>query len=152
MSLLEVERHVTHRAEDLFDLVGDVKRYPQFIPWIKAMRVSEMREQGPSKVRFLAEALVGFKMIRERFATWVSRDVHALAIDVDLHSGPFRMLKNRWRFVPERDGCLVKFAIDFEFSSPLLQGILNLNKERAAKAVMDAFLNEADKRYSRKSS
>ncbi len=151
MSLLEVERRVAHRPEDLFDLVGDVKRYPHFIPWIKAMRVTEMREQGPSKVRFLAEALVGFKMIRERFATWVSRDGNALAIDVDLHSGPFRMLQNRWRFIPDKNGCVVKFAIDFEFSSPLLQGILQMNKERAAKAVMDAFLNEADKRYPRKS-
>ena len=74
MSLLEVERRVSHRAEDLFDLVGDVKRYPDFIPWIKAMRVTEAREQGPLKIRFLAEALVGFKMIRERFATWVARD------------------------------------------------------------------------------
>lgn len=152
MSLLEVERRVPHRAEDLFDLVGDVKRYPHFIPWIKAMRVSEMREQGPSKERFLAEALVGFKMIRERFSTWVSRDAHALAIDVDLHSGPFRMLKNQWRFVQERDACLVRFAIDFEFSSPLLQALLQMNKERAAKAVMDAFLDEADRRYSGKSS
>lgn len=152
MSLLEVERRVAHRPEDLFDLVGDVKRYPHFIPWIKAMRVTEMREQGPYKIRFLAEALVGFKMIRERFATWVARDARTLSIDVDLHSGPFRMLQNRWRFIPDGDGCVVKFAIDFEFSSPLLQGILTMNKERAAKAVMDAFLDEADRRYSRKSS
>jgi coenzyme Q-binding protein COQ10 len=146
VSLLEVERRVSHRAEDLFDLVGDVRRYPEFIPWIKSMRLTDVREDG-AKTSFLAEALVGFKMVRERFVTRVARNSDALSIDVDLHSGPFRRLQNRWRFVPEDKSTLVKFAIDFEFSSALLQAILVTNKERAARIIMDAFLREADRRY-----
>ncbi|MET0545476.1 MAG: type II toxin-antitoxin system RatA family toxin [Caulobacterales bacterium] len=150
MSLLEVERRVAHQPTDLFNLVGDVRRYPEFIPWIKAMRVSQIKEEGP-KTRFLAEALVGFKMIRERFSTWVARDAEALSIAVDLHSGPFKVLQNRWKFLPDGRGTLVKFAIDFEFSSSLLQMVLSANKDIAAQMIMDAFIREADRRYGHQS-
>jgi coenzyme Q-binding protein COQ10 len=147
-SLIRVERIVPHRADDLFDLVGNVRRYPDFIPWIKAMRVTDLKLTGGVE-SFLAEAVVGFKMVRERFATRVSRNARAKTIDVEFHSGPFRRLENHWAFVERPGGALVTFDLDFEFKGPMLQLLVNANRERAAAAIMEAFLKEADRRYQR---
>jgi coenzyme Q-binding protein COQ10 len=99
-----VSRTLPYTPEQLFELVADVAKYPEFIPWITHMRVSNERVE-PEGIRALdAEAAVGFSFLRERFGTRVRRDPAAHVIDVSLLSGPFRKLENRWRFTSEGPG------------------------------------------------
>ncbi len=140
-------RIVPHAAEDVFTLVGDVRDYPHFIKWIKAMRV--MDESVSDGVGSLtAEALVGYKFVRERFATEVTLDKPNLAIDVAFLSGPFSKLENRWRFTPRADGRTdVDFWISFQFQNPLLQALFEANFDRATNKLMTAFEDRARQRF-----
>jgi coenzyme Q-binding protein COQ10 len=117
-SLAPSRRHgvLPYTPEQLFTLVGDVEAYPQFVPWITAMRTWNGRADAlVSTVD--AEAQVGFSFLREKFATRVRRDATALTVDVSLLYGPFKRLSNQWRFVPNETGTTVEFVIDFAFKS-----------------------------------
>ena len=132
-------RILPYTPEQLFQLVGDVDRYPQFVPWVTRLR-SWNRRSDEERVTLLdAEADVGFAIVRERFATRVRLDAPALTIDVDLISGPFRYLKNRWRFAPHPKGCELTFEIDFEFKSRLLQTLLAANFHYAVERLVGCF-------------
>lgn len=147
MTRQTVHRNFAYPPDALFDLVDDVLRYPEFIPWIKAMRVTRERQDGPRRIR-LAEALVGYKMIQERFATWVISDPEARVIETHLHHGPFRRLENRWRFDPDGvGGALVMFEIDYDFSLPILRGLVAAKGEEAGRRILTAFADEADRRF-----
>jgi coenzyme Q-binding protein COQ10 len=131
----------------LFDLVGDVDRYPQFVPWVTRLRSWNRRPDGEGVTLLDAEADVGFAIVRERFATRVRLDEPGLAIDVDLISGPFRRLKNRWRFAARPEGCELTFDIDFEFKSRLLQALLAANLHRAVERLVRCFEDRAKALY-----
>ncbi len=136
-------RRVPHAPEDVFDLVANVRDYPNFIKWIKAMRVKDERVVNGVGV-LKAEAVVGFKIVRERFATEVRVDKPAGAIDVAFISGPFDELDNRWRFHGLADGsCLIDFWIDFEFRNPLLQTLFTTNFDRVSGRLIRAFEQRA---------
>lgn len=138
-----MHRHVVTRVlpyapEQLFTLVGDVEAYPQFVPWITAMRTWNGRVDGP--VRTVdAEAQVGFSFLREKFATRVRRDAAALSVDVSLLYGPFKRLSNQWRFEPHALGASVEFIIDFAFKSRVLDALLAANLDRAAHTLIGCF-------------
>ncbi len=118
-----VTRVLSYSPEQLFDLVGDVEAYPAFVPWILSMRTWNKREaEGVSQLD--AEVQVGFSFLRERFSTHVRRDAKDRAITVSLLHGPFKRLVNRWRFAPDPAGTQIQFDIDFEFSSRLLDELL----------------------------
>lgn len=136
-----------HAPGDVFTLVSDVRDYPNFIRWIRAMRVTqESVTDGVGELT--AEAVVGFKLLRERFATRVTMDEPNLAIDVAFVSGPFRALENRWRFHPLPDGSTdVEFHIRYEFANPILTAVLAANFDRAATRIMDAFIARAAERF-----
>ena len=142
-----VVRRLAYRPEQLFTLVGDVERYPQFVPWVTALRTWNRRDIGEGVLALDAEARVRFSIIRERFATRVRLDRPALAIDVSLISGPFRRLENRWRFVPAAEGAELTFDIEFEFGSPLLQSLLAANFERAVGRLVGCFEQRAEDLY-----
>ena len=93
-----------YTPDQLFQLVGDVERYPEFVPWITSMRTWNARDLGEGAGSLDADAGVGFSFLKERFSTRVRRDAANHQIDVDLLSGPFRKLANRWQFEPEGDG------------------------------------------------
>jgi coenzyme Q-binding protein COQ10 len=131
----------------LFALVGDVDRYPDFVPWITRLRSWNRRPGGAGVTLLDAEAEVRYAIIRERFATRVKLDEAALAIDVDLISGPFRRLTNRWRFAPHAEGCELSFAIDFEFRSRLLQALLAANFQHAVERLVRCFEDRAKALY-----
>jgi coenzyme Q-binding protein COQ10 len=133
----------------LFDLVGDVERYPQFVPWVMRLRAWNRRSGGEGIALLDAEAEVGFSIVHERFATRVTLNEPALAIDVDLISGPFRRLQNRWRFKPHARGTELSFEIDFEFKSRLLDRLLAANLQRAVNRLVGCFEAEAKRRYGR---
>lgn len=148
MTVLRRSLELPYRAEDLFDLVGDVARYPDFIKWIQSLRVIDEMEEG-SVVSIRAEAVVGFLTFRERFTTDVTSDRLTRAIQVSLVRGPFRRLSNRWEFAPIDTGTRIDFYIDFKFRNVVLQTLAAANLDFAVNRIMDAFQDEAARRYPR---
>lgn len=144
-----VERVLPFRPEHLFELVGDVERYPEFVPWITAMRVRNPRQEGEGVSIVDAEAAVGFSFLKERFATRVRRDAPNRDIIVTLLWGPFKRLLNHWRFEDHPAGCKVVFEIDFEFRSRVLDALLAANFERAVDKLIRCFEARAESRYGR---
>jgi coenzyme Q-binding protein COQ10 len=137
-----------YRPEDLFDLASDVARYPDFISWIQSLKVLS-EQDAPDRLRRQAEVTVGFKGFRETFVTDIDARRADMAIDVALVRGPFRKLSNTWRINPSEAGSRVEFVIQFEFRNFVLQALADANKSFAVKRVIDAFVAEAGKRYSR---
>lgn len=106
----------------MFDVVADVEAYPQFLPWCVGLRVLKRETQGEREL-LLAEMLVGYKSLREKYTSRVVLDRKARTIDVTQTEGVFRTLENRWRFTPEGDRARVDFAIAFEFKSRILGAV-----------------------------
>ena len=138
-----VVRLLPYTPQQLFELVGDVRAYPQFVPWITSMRVWNERTDALGETLLDAEASVGFSFLREKFSTRVRRDPKAGEITVNLLHGPFRRLFNRWRFHEDGSGTRVEFEIDFEFKSRLLQTLLASNFHHAVDRLIGCFEDRA---------
>ena len=146
MAVHRLTRVLPYEPDQLFALVGEVRAYPQFVPWITSMRVSNVRAD-PVVDQVDAEATVGFSLFRERFSTRVRRDSEQLEIATDLLNGPFRRLKNNWKFEPQPTGCLVIFDIEFAFKSRLLDALLHANFDRAVDKLISCFEARARELY-----
>jgi coenzyme Q-binding protein COQ10 len=151
-----VQRHtetkvLPYQPDQLFDLVGDVMRYPEFVPWVSAMRTWNAGQPAPGVTQLDAEAEVRFAIVRERFATRVRKDANERQIDVDLLYGPFRSLHNQWRFAPHPCGTEVRFLIEFAFKSRLLEKLLAANARLASNKIMACFEAEAKRLYAQPS-
>jgi coenzyme Q-binding protein COQ10 len=142
-----VSKVLPYTPDQLFALVGDVNAYPDFVPWITSMRTWNARQLGQGVEAVDAEAGVGFSFLKERFSTRVRRDLTARQIDVDLLSGPFKRLANRWRFHPDPGGTRVEFDIDFLFKSRLLEALLAANFGHAVDRLMECFEARAKALY-----
>lgn len=143
-----VTRILPYTPEQLWLLVGDVERYPDFLPWVTSMRTWNQAEAGEGIDTLDAEAGVSFSFLRERFSTRVTRDRPALTIAVKLLSGPFRKLENRWRFRPHASGgAVIEFEIDFEFKFRLLDAMLAANSDAAVRKLMGSFEDRAKALY-----
>jgi coenzyme Q-binding protein COQ10 len=140
-------RRLPYRPEQLFELVGAVELYPEFVPWVSDMRVSGRRAGGEGVTLLDAKAQVGFAIIHESFSTRVRLDRPGLAINADLLSGPFRRLETRWRFAEADGGADLSFVIDFEFRSRLLHTLLAANFERAVARLIGCFERRAQALY-----
>jgi coenzyme Q-binding protein COQ10 len=127
----------------MFDLVADVKRYPEFVPHCLALRVLSEGQEGQKRV-LTAEMVAAYATLREKFRCTVVLDAPALSIDVDYVDGPFKRLVNRWRFVDEAGGSQVDFEIDFEFRNFLLQAAASTFFERVFARMAEAFVARAD--------
>lgn len=147
---IEAERILPYAPADLCRLVGDVREYPQFVPWLQSLRVikEERREQGGWEG--VAEATVGWKAIRERFSTTVRCEPAKGEVDVALVSGPFHALDNQWRFEPHEKGARVRFWISYHFKNPVLQAVVAANRDKLASRIMGAFEREARRRLGAK--
>ncbi len=131
-------RIVPHAAHLMFRVVADVEKYPQFLPWVVALRVLT-REQVKGRDVLTAEMAVGYGALREKYTSRVILDPAARAIDVAQTSGPFRILENHWRFTPEGAGCRVEFSIAYEFKSRLLNAVAGAAFGRVYVKMADAF-------------
>jgi len=133
-----------HSPQQLFDLVADVEKYPQFLPWCSAVRVN-----GREGNVITADMVVGFKVFRETFSTRVTmnRSNMPIRIDVEYLNGPFRYLNNHWIFEPHDEGCAVDFFIDFEFRSKILQKAIGAVFNEAVRKMVSAFEKRADEIY-----
>jgi coenzyme Q-binding protein COQ10 len=135
------ERVLPYTPKQLFDLVADIERYPEFLPWCVGARIKERR---PDLV--VADLIIGFRMFRERFTSRVSLDPPE-RIDVAYAEGPFRHLNNHWSFLPDPGGCRVGFFVDFEFQSRLLQRLIEVLFGEAVRRMVGAFEKRARDLY-----
>ncbi|UPT61122.1 MAG: type II toxin-antitoxin system RatA family toxin [Hyphomonadaceae bacterium JAD_PAG50586_4] len=146
---IEAERVLPYAPADLCRLVGDVRAYPEFIPWLQSLRVVKEEPRDEGGWEGVATAIVGWKAITERFSTTVRCEPAKGEVDVALVSGPFHALDNRWRFEPHEKGAKVRFWISYQFKNPLLNAVVSANKDKVAARVMGAFEREAKKRLGR---
>lgn len=142
-----VTKVLPYQPDDLFRLVSDVDSYPQFLPWVSSLRSWNRAADPDGVARVDAEAKVGFAIVRETFATRVRMDERARKIEVGLLYGPFRKLRNVWRFEPAEGGTKIEFEIDFEFKSRLLDALLAANLRYAADRLIACFEGRARKLY-----
>ena len=134
-------RHLPYSAEQMFDLVADVNRYAEFLPWVLAMRV---RQDTPAET--LADMIVGFKGLRETFTSRVGK-ARPDAIMVDYIEGPLKFLRNEWRFRPEPGGCAVEFSVDFAFKNRVFEMLAGQVFQVALRRMTGAFETRAAQLY-----
>lgn len=152
---MTVTRHSERRVvafapAQLFELVADVPRYPEFLPWCQAGRIR--RWESPTVQ--IAELAIGFGPFREKFASRVVLAPDAAdgpRIDTTGTEGPFRRLVSRWVFHPHPDGCLIDFELEFDFRSVLLQHTVRLLFAEAVKRMVAAFEARASQLYGKPS-
>lgn len=138
-------RVLPYTPKQLYDLVADIERYPDFLPWCVGARVRERREN-----LVVADLVIGFRMFRERFTSRVTLkpdDPDGPRIDVAYADGPFKYLTNRWLFQPHEKGCEIDFFVDFEFRSKLLQMTIEMLFTEAVRRMVRAFEQRAAALY-----
>ncbi|MEC7399735.1 MAG: type II toxin-antitoxin system RatA family toxin [Pseudomonadota bacterium] len=137
-------RRLPYSCEQMFDLVADVGRYGEFLPWVVATRV-----RSDSEHEMTADMLVGFKAIREKFTSRVTKD-RPNRIDVHYMDGPLRDLDNSWVFRPTEDGgCEIDFCVQFTFRNSVFEALAGQYFDRAFRKMVEAFEKRADELYGR---
>ena len=148
MPSFRVTRAVKHTPQQMYDLVADVERYPEFLPLCESLRVIRRQDMPEGGQVLIAEMGVGYKAIRERFTTRVSLDRENRKITAEYIDGPFRHLENRWSFRDaEGGGCEVDFFITYEFKSRTLGLLMGTMFDRAFRKFTDAFEGRATAIY-----
>jgi coenzyme Q-binding protein COQ10 len=142
-------RIVPHSAQQMFDLVADVARYPEFVPMCTALKVRRSTTGVNGSEVLLADMSIGYKMIRENFTSRVALDRKAMKILVEYVDGPFSHLENRWSFVPTPQGCEVEFDIDYAFRSRTFQMLVGTVFDTVVRKMIEAFEARADALYGR---
>lgn len=138
------KRIIHHTPEHLYALVADVKSYPQFLPWCLASRIREKDDE-----KMVADLMIGFRLYREKFTSYVDLDPDKLEIHVEYAEGPFKYLKNAWKFNPHPEGCEIDFYVDFEFKSRMFQTVVETLFSEAVMRMVRAFESRADELYDR---
>jgi coenzyme Q-binding protein COQ10 len=147
MPQFETHRPAAHSAADMFALVADVEKYPEFLPLCEGL-VVQSRKQREDKTLLVAAMTVGYKAIRETFTTQVLLKPEEKVIEVKYIDGPFKYLNNVWRFTdtgPVRSE--VHFFIDYEFKSRILGALMGSMFDRAFRMFSEAFEKRADEIY-----
>lgn len=140
-------RRLAHSAEAMFDLVADVERYPEFVPFCEMLQVRGRRMEAEREV-LVADMTVGYKLLRENFTSKVTLDRLSLEIRADYLDGPFRALENSWSFKPLPDGgSEISFRIKYEFRSRALALLMGTLFDRVFRTFTDAFETRANRIY-----
>lgn len=134
-------RLLPYTAEQMFDLVADVSRYGEFLPWVVGTRV-----RSNSETEMIADMLVGFKALREKFTSRVEKK-RPHEIEVHYLDGPMRDLDNVWKFRPTADGCEVDFSVSFTFRNAMFEALAGQYFDRAFRKMVSAFETRADQLY-----
>ncbi len=142
MTTYTEQKLVPYTPAQLFALVADVAKYPQFLPWCVAARI-----RSHAGNNLVADLTIGFGPFRESFTSRVTLippdSSGASAIKTEYENGPFKYLHNRWNFAPHAQGCLVDFYVDFEFRSLILQKAIGAVFTEAVRVMVNAFLKRA---------
>ncbi len=148
MPEFRTKRRVAHSAENMFALVADVERYPEFVPLCSALKVRQRTPKADGKEVVVADMTVSFKLVRETFTSKVTLDRPNLNIFVEYLRGPFSHMENRWTFDPKPDqGCDVGFFITYEFKSRMLAMLMGAMFDAAFQRFAAAFAKRADAVY-----
>ncbi len=143
MSTHSETKILPHTPDQMFDLVADVERYPEFLPWCVGARVRSRDER-----LLVADLIIGFKGFRQSFTSRVTLDRATMKIDVMYQDGPFKYLKNNWKFEKQKaNHCLLDFYVEFEFKSHLMQGLIETLFSEAVRRMVAAFERRADELY-----
>ena len=146
MPQFETTRTVRHSPDQMFALVADVEKYPEFLPLCEALSVRSRKEREGRTI-LVADMTVGYKAIRETFTSQVLLKPDENIIEVKYLDGPFKYLTNIWRFEPAPAGSTVHFFIDYEFKSRILSAVMGAMFDRAFRMFSDAFEKRADQIY-----
>ena len=138
----EERRIIKHNPSNLFKLVSDVKRYPEFLPWCLGARV-----KNNCKNNFEADLIIGFKIYKEIYSSEISLDNINKKIIVNYKDGPFEYLENYWVFKDNKNGCEVEFMVDFKFKSVFLQTLMETLFSEAVRRMVGAFEKRANELY-----
>ncbi len=142
MARIAETRHLAWSPEQMFDLVADVKRYGEFLPWVVATRV-----RSDSETEMVADVMVGFSALREKFTSRVHK-ARAQAITVEYLDGPMKSLSNSWHFHPdEGGGCRIDFVCEFAFRNALFERLAGQYLDRAFRKMVKAFETRAARIY-----
>jgi coenzyme Q-binding protein COQ10 len=148
MPQFSTKRRVRHSASDMFDLVADVERYPQFVPLCQSLRVRRRTQDAEGKEVIVADMTVAYKFIRETFTSRVTLERDKFEILVEYLQGPFQQMNNRWNFRPvDERTCEVEFFIAYEFRSRTLGALMGAIFEAAFRRFSAAFERRADEVY-----
>lgn len=140
------QRFLPYTPDQLFDLVADVKRYDEFLPWVTAVRV-----RSSSETEMVADLIVGFGAFRERFTSRVAKE-RPSRITVDYVEGPLKFLHNEWRFEPAEGGTNLRFTVDFAFKNRIFEAVAGQVFDRALRKMTNAFEERANALYGSSSS
>ncbi|MEO0664516.1 MAG: type II toxin-antitoxin system RatA family toxin [Pseudomonadota bacterium] len=140
-------KRLPYSADQMFDLVADVEKYPQFIPWCAAARVRS-KEPYQSGELMKADLVISFRVFRERFASRVELYPGERRIVTEYIDGPFRYMKSTWDFADAESGSDVSFFVDFEFKNAVLQGLIGMVFNDAMQRIVRAFERRAAELYS----
>jgi coenzyme Q-binding protein COQ10 len=136
------KRVLPHTVEQMFGVVADVEHYDEFLPWCTGVRI--FKRDGNM---FMADLMIGYKMIREKFTSKVDLFPHE-RIQVTYMTGPMKHLQNNWRFIDNGDGnCTVDFYIEFEFRSRLFEKLVGGVFNEIVRRMVGAFVARADALY-----
>lgn len=147
MTATHLLRQSPYTARQMYDLVKDVARYPEFVPYCTGARVHDIRPHMGGAEVMSADLMVAYKMIRETYTSDVILDENELVIAVTQARGPFRKLKNEWRFRQAEAGSEIDFFLDFDFRAPLLKRVIQPLMGRAVEKFVEAFEKRADDIY-----
>lgn len=137
------KRVMPYSAQQMYDLIADIEKYGDFLPWCAAVRKRSSVQDGPVEI-VDADMIVSFKVFREKFGCRVKLNPSEGTIDVSYLDGPFRYLENNWRFTPQsQNTCEVDFYVDFEFKSRTLQALIGVVFHEAMRQVVGAFERRA---------
>ena len=135
-------RNLPYSPEQLFDLVADVRRYQEFLPWVAATRV-----RSDSETEMIADLVVGFRAIKETFTSRVMKH-RPSEIRIDYIEGPLKYLHNNWKFRPDgKGGTDVDFCVDFAFRNRLFEALAGQMFDRALRRMIGAFETRAHELY-----
>jgi coenzyme Q-binding protein COQ10 len=150
MPRFKTHRRVRHAAREMFDLVADVERYPEFVPLCTGMRVRSRTAKEDGKTVLVAAMTISYKLIHQSFTSRVTLDAEQLSIFVEYLDGPFSRMQNRWTFHPQTEhACEVEFFIDYEFRSRAFGLLAGAVFDQVFRRMAAAFEARADRVYGR---
>lgn len=141
------KRVLPYTAQQMYDLVADVGKYPEFLPWNAAARVRKVKPQPDGTEVMEADLVISFRVFRERFGSRVVLDPENMRIDTEYLDGPFKYMKSYWQFRDVEGGCEVEFFVDFEFKNMVLQNLIGVVFNQAMQRIVRAFEDRAKALY-----
>ena len=136
------KRKVPYSSLKMFDLVADIEKYPDFLPWCLASRVI-----SNDKNILIADLMIGFQVFKEKFRSKIKLDRKNMIISVTYEDGPFKFLTNKWDFKENKNHCEINFYLDFEFKNIFFQSLMERLFSEAVKRMVAAFEKRASQLY-----